>query len=431
MPSVMKREIGLIEATMYGVGIILGAGVYALIGKAAGLAGNAVWLAFLVAAIVSSFTGLSYAELSSMIPKAGAEYHYVKEATGSTLLGFLVGWIETVADVMGAAAVALGFAGYLRGTFGLPIVPSALGLIAVLSVINFLGLRESSRINILFTLVEVAGILLIILLGVKFVGRVDYFEFSPLGFRGVFGAAALIFFAYLGFEDLANIAEETRNAERNTPLALILSIIITAVLYVLVAISVTSLADWGSLASSDAPLAYAASQVLGETGFTVMSFIALFATANTVLILLIVGSRQIYGISRDGSLPGILSRLHTSRGTPWISIAVTGLLAMLCVLVGDLGLVASITDFAAFFAFGLVNLSLILLRYKLPHKKRPFKVPLNIGKFPLIAFLGLLSCIALATSLDLDAILFGSLIIALGAIPYWFQRALPKIASSL
>jgi APA family basic amino acid/polyamine antiporter len=422
MPSEMRKEIGLIEATLYGVGIILGAGVYALIGKATSLAGNAVWMAFLISAVVGAFTGLSYAELSSMIPKAGAEYFYLKRATGSTLVGFLVGWVEIVADIVGAATVALGFAGYLNNLLGLPIVPSALGLIAALSLINFWGLRQSSRMNAVFTLVEVFGLLLIIFVGARFIGRVNYLEFTNLGIRGVFGGAALIFFAYLGFEDLANIAEETRDAERNTPRALVLSIIITTIFYILVAISLVSLADWRIIAASDAPLALAASQALGQNGFTIMSFIALFATANTVLVLLIVGSREIYGISRDGSLPRPLSRLHSKTGTPWVAIASTGILSMLFVLIGELELVAGITDFTALFAFSLVNLSLILLRYRHPHDDRPFKAPLNIGRFPLIGLLGLISCIVLITNLEPDAILLGAILTIIGAIPYWLQR---------
>ena len=166
----LKRELGLFEATVYGVGIILGAGIYALIGEAAGLTGNSVWLSFVVGAIVASFTGLSYAELATMIPKAAAEYVYLRKA-GSKMLGFLIGWLIIFTGVASAATVALGFGGYFKGLFELPIVFTAAALIGILSYINFLGIKQSSRFNVIFTAVEVIGLVMVIVLGLTVFGN--------------------------------------------------------------------------------------------------------------------------------------------------------------------------------------------------------------------------------------------------------------------
>jgi APA family basic amino acid/polyamine antiporter len=414
MKPSLKKEIGLFEATSYGVGIILGAGIYVLIGPAAGIAGNSVWISFIIGALISSFTGLSYAELSTMFPKAAAEYVYTKKAFKSELLAFLTGWLIIFTGAVSASTVALGFASYFKALFNYPVIFTALILIVLLSLVNFCGIEESSRANILFTAAEITGLLLVIFLGMSKFGRINYFETPSIS--GIFTAAALMFFAYLGFEDVANIAEETENPEKNLPRALILSVLITAMFYVLVALSTVSLADWMVLGGHDAPLAYAASKVMGDTAFSVMSYIALFATANTVLIISIVGSRMIYGMAKGGALPLTLSKVHFKTRTPWMAILCIMSFSMFFTLLGDIKLVASITSFGVFITFALVNLSLIWLRYRKPELKRPFKAPINIGKFPVIAFLGLSSCALMVTRFDLNTVLFGAFVIGLGII---------------
>jgi len=417
----LRRDIGFWEATIYGVGLILGAGIYALIGEAAGMAGNALWMSFVIGALAASFTGLSYMELISMFPKAAAEYVYVKNAFRNRMLAFNIGWVEIFTDIIATSAVSLGFAGYFSALFGTPVVPVAMALIAAMSVVNFLGIRESSRMNFVFSGVELGGLLFVILLAALF-GRpgmvmADYFE-MPNGTTGVFGAAALIFFAYLGFEELANMAEEAKDARRMLPKALMISVAITTVLYVLVSIAVVSLAPWQELSSSSAPLALAVSKVFGDRSFWLMSVIALFATANTVLIGLIVGSRFIYGMAKDGSLPARLADVHRKRGTPWVAVAAAMLLAMAFVLLGNIGIVASVTDMGTFYIFSLVNAAAIALRYRMPGARRPFRTPLNLGRFPLVPAAGLLFTIALASHLRVDAILIGTGLVLTGAVVY-------------
>lgn len=417
----MKREIGLFEITSWGVGIILGAGVYVLVGEASGIAGNSVWLSFLIGAMVAVLTGLSYAELSSMFPKEAAEYVYVKTACGCKILSFVIGWLVIVTGTISVSTVALGFAGYFQSLFGFPRVLPAVILIILLSYINFSGIKESTRMNILFTFVEMAGLVFIISIGAGSLGKVDLLE-APNGIAGILSAAALIFFAYLGFEDIVNIAEETKNPEKTIPKALVLSIIITTCLYILVASAVVSLADWEILGGASAPLAFAASQALGENAFTAMSVVALFATSNTVLIMLVVGSRMIYGMANEGAFPRVLSKLNTKTGTPFLAILITMFASIGFVFLGDLELVASLTSFGAFITFAFVNGSLIYIRYRRAELKRPFRVPLNIGKFPITGFLGLLSCLLLILQFNATVILSGSLFLVAGLILYKLSK---------
>lgn len=411
------RELSLFEVTIYGIGIILGAGVYALIGEASGLAGNSLWLSFAIGALISSFTGLSYAELSTIFPKVAAEYVYVRRAFHSRFSAFLLGWLIIFTEIVSASTVALGFAGYFKGLFGFAVIPVALILILILSYINFLGIKESSRFNIIFTGIEIFGLILIIFLGFNYVGKVDYFE-TPYGMKGVFSAAALVFFAYIGFEDIVNIAEETKKPRKVLPRALILAIVITTLLYVFTSISAVSIVNWKSLSESEAPLALAASKVLGNHAFLLLSFIALAATTNTVLILLIVATRMIYGMAREKALPGFLASIHNKTRTPWLAALITMFFSLIFIFFGDIAIVANMTSLGAFITFASVNLSLIWLRYKKPKIKRGFRVPLNIGNFPVLAFLGLISCLFMILQFDLTLIIFGLIVIVTGAVVY-------------
>ncbi|MDD5416513.1 MAG: APC family permease [Candidatus Aenigmarchaeota archaeon] len=419
MPK-LKRELGLFEITMYGVGIILGAGIYALIGKAAGVAGNALWMAFLIGAVIASLTGLSYAELGSMFPKEAAEYIYTKKAFKKPALSFLIGWLIIATSLISAAAVALGFGGYLNGLTGFPIVPSAVGLIIACSFLNFYGMKQSAKMNIVFTLIELLGLLIILFIGIPHWGSVDYFE-MPNGFPGIFAAAVLIFFAYLGFEDIVNVSEETRKPTKVIPKAIIISVIITTIIYMLVSISAVSVVSWDVLGQSSAPLADVAATALPGSGFW-LSVIALFATANTVLIILIVHSRMLWGMAKDGSLPKILSKIHPTRYTPHVAVFLAMIACIAFALSGNIKAVAEITDIGAFLIFISVNAALIYMRYTLPKFRRPFKVPFSIGKMPILPLLGLLFCAYMLTHFETRIMLIGLLITVVGVVLYYFMK---------
>jgi len=408
----LKRELGLFEVTLSGIGIILGAGIYALVGKAAGLAGDAVWISFVIAALIAALTGLSYAELSSMYPKAGAEYEYVRNAFGRKL-AFLIAWLIIFSGIIGASTVALGFAGYFSALFGGSQISAAILLLVVLSSVLFRGIKESAWLAIAFTLIEAGGLVIIILIGIPYFGSVNYFE-AQSGMGGIFQAAALIFFAFIGFEEIVRLSEETKNPERTIPLGLILSIGVSIVLYTLVAVSCVSVLGWRVLWESNAPLADVASVAFGERAFSVLSLIALCATSNTVLLMLLGTSRIIFGMAESGSLPSIFSKVHYRTRTPWAAIVFMVVSSAVFVLIGKIELAANATNFMVFATFAAVNLSLIALRYRKPELQRRFKTPLNIGRFPILPSFGAVFSILMLFNLGIEAIAIGIALLVLG-----------------
>ncbi len=415
MVKSLKREINLLTLTIYGVGIIVGAGIYALIGKAAGITGNSVWLSFLFGAIMASFTAMSYAELSSMFPKSASEYHYVKNAFESKVFGNIMCWAEIFVDLIACSTIVLAFGGYFSSFFNIPTVLVSGIVLVILSLINFIGIRESMFFVSTHTLIEIGGLIIIIILGLGSLGSVNYFE-TPSGIGGVLSGSALIFFAFLGFEDIVNVSEETKFPKKTVPKAVILSLLISTLIYVLVSLSVVSMGNWEMISKSEAPLAYAVHSKFGMDISNLISVIALFATAGTALVFLIAGSRMIYGLSDAGELPEIFSRIHPRTRTPYISILISMVISMVFILLGDIKLVAGITNFGAFIVFILVNLSAIILRYRKPGIKREFKSPINIGKFPIISFLGFLSCFLMIFYLEVKSVIIGILILVFGIL---------------
>jgi APA family basic amino acid/polyamine antiporter len=409
----LKRELGLFEVTLSGIGIILGAGIYALIGKGAALAGNALWLSFAISAVIAVFTGLSYAELSAMFPKAGAEFEYVNRAFGIRA-AFVIGWLIILSGLIGASTVALGFGGYASTLTG--ISPALLGAILVIALTLLLtrGIRISALFAVVFTLVELAGLLLIILVGIPSIGKVDYLE-MPLGFSGVLTAASLVFFAYIGFEDVVKLAEETRQPERNIPRGLLIAMAVSILLYVLVSIAAVSVAGWEALAASDAPFATVAGQALGGGASLLISGIALFATANTVLLMLLASSRISYGMADAGHLPARLALVHHVHGTPvWATLAI-GAAACLITLTGNIGFAAELTNFTLFLTFTVINATVILLRVRHPRLHRPFRVPGSLGRVPIPPLLGVITSVVLLVRLDPVVLGLGTVLVALGA----------------
>ncbi len=382
----LKKELTLTDLVFYGVGVIIGAGIYVLIGPAAGMAGNTVWLSFLIAAVVAAFTGLSYAELSSMYTRDAAEYTYVKRAFGDSTAGFVTGWMIFFATVIASSVVALGFGKYLNAITGFDPILSAAGLIVVFSTVNCIGAKTSSRTNMVLTAVTVLGLMIIIAIGLGHFGTVDYF-YSPTGMAGTAGAATLIFFAYLGFNQIVNVGEEVRDAKKNVPRAIIISIVLTTIVYMLVAISAVSAVPWQELGQSSTPLALVASSAFGSSTDLVLSVIALFATASSAIIFMLAASRMIFGMAELRAMPHILAKIGRRR-TPYVAVIVTGIVSLFFVLTSGMNDIALLVDFSAFAIFAAVNLSAFVLRFKEPGTKRHFKIPINIGKAPVIPLLG-------------------------------------------
>jgi len=408
----LKRELSLWQTTMMGIGIIIGAGIYALLGKAAGMAGNGIWISFIVAAFVAALTGLSYAELSSIFPKAGAEYVYTKKAFGRRL-AFLVGWLIIIGGIIASATVALGFAGYFFSLSGIPIIPVAIVIILLMSLIIFLGIKQSASVAIVCTIVEIAGVLLIIFVGLPYFGSIDYFEIPSSA--GVLSAAALIFFAFIGFEEISRLSEETKKPTKTIPKALVLSIVITTIIYILVAVSAVSILGWQKLSSSSSPMSDVASAALGSDAFLMLTIIALFSTSNTVLLLLLATSRITYGMAQQRSLPKSFGRVSKKTRTPWVAIIIIGIFSLFFVFFEKIEMVANAANFTIFVTFAVINLSVIRLRYS-NKKKRGFRVPLNIGKFPVLPLLGAAASLIMIAGISLDIIAAGIAIIIIGLL---------------
>lgn len=387
----LKRSLGLFEVTVAGVGIILGAGIYALIGIGAGYAGNGIWLAFLLSAFLSAFTGLSYAELSTLFKDDGGEYDYAEKAFNKKT-AWVVGMLVLATGFISAAAVALGFGRYLSAMTGSGnVILFGVLLILVMTIINVLGIKQSSFFNIICTIIEFAGLFFIAAFGFKYLGNANYLDLAQ-GMHGVFKAAALVFFAYMGFESIVKLTEETKNPEKTIPKALVLSVIISAVLYVLVALIAVSVVPWQELAASKAPLASVAAALVGSKAFLILAIVALFSTANTVLVTLVTSSRLLYGMAQRKSLPAFLSHVHQATRTPMNAILVMTLITILFTLIGNIEFVANLNDVFLFMTFGMVNLANIVLRYTLD-RKRSFRAPVNVGKFSVLSLLGLLTSI--------------------------------------
>jgi APA family basic amino acid/polyamine antiporter len=336
--------------------VIIGAGVYALIGEGAKTAGNAVWIAFLLAAVVAGLSAITYSRMSRRVPKDSPEFHYAGHGLGFKA-GFLAGWLMLWADMVAAAAVALAFGGYFTSLFGGPLILAGLVLVFLLALVVSAGIHESIILISVLTAAEVLGLLIVSLIGIPHWGEEPLLQMND-GFSGVWAASSLIFFAYIGFDELGNLAEEMRQPERDLPRAIVLAMALSTLMYVLVAVSAVSLIGAEALGGSSAPLADAVARAIGGAGRTGLSVLALAATSNTVLLLMLSGSRSLFGMARSGALPAALGGLSV-RGTPVRGVAVVVLVVSGFVLLGDIAAVAKIATLSTLVSYGLVNASLV------------------------------------------------------------------------
>ena len=298
--------------------------------------------------------------------------------------------------VVSTAAVAIAFAGYLTGFASVPTAAAALALVLVASAVNYWGIDLSAKLNLVFTAAEIAGLAIVIWVGARTWGSVDVFA-VPSGGLGVVEATFLVFFAYLGFGSIVNVAEETEDPTRTIPLAVVLAIVITTVLYVFVALSAVGLVDPATLGTSGSPLALVAEAGGGAAVGSLVGAIALTSTANTVLILLVSTSRLTYGVSKSEyrSFPTVFSRIHPERRTPHLAIALVAALTVPFVLLDDLVVVAGVANAALLIVFIAVNGALIRLRYVYPEDTSGFTAPLTVGRLSVTAVLGVLTSVGL------------------------------------
>lgn len=385
----LKRTLGLTEAIFFGTGSILGAGIYAIVGKVAGFSGNMIWLSFAIASFTAFMSAFSYAELSSMFPQAGAEYVYVKNAFNRKM-ALAVGLIISINGIISGATVSIGFAGYFSQLLDVPLFLAALGVISFVWLVNMSGIRESSVVNIVFTLIEFAGLVLVIYVAFPYLGKVDYLELPPGGFNHVLLGAALSYFAYIGFEEIVKLSEETKSPEKNIPRALFSASTIVMFVYLVVAVCAVSAIPWQELGKSPHPLSDVVDSDLGKAGVTIISVIALFSTTNTILSNMIGSSRVLLHTGKEHQKLKWLAFVSSKRKTPFFALILVAVLMVAFAAIGKLETVALIANFFIFITFLFVNISVILLRLKQPGTKRPFRIGFNIRNIPVFSVLGVL-----------------------------------------
>jgi len=397
----LKRNVGLFGAASVGIANIIGAGIFVVSGVAAGLAGPSVILSFLLAGFIALMTALSSAELASFITETGASYAFTKRAFGK-FLGFLVGWFKYFDYVAGAAAVSVGFAAYFTELFGLtgalPLILAAMGLPIAFTILNLVGARESAYATSIMVLIKVFALALVMMFGGFYLA--NYFNlgrfspFFPNGINGTFNGAAVIFFAFLGFNTVAMMSEETKDPERTIPKALILAFLVTFVLYVSIAFLEIGILDWQKLGISASPLEDLAIAVFNNRMFVdFIAFSALIATGSVVLSSIIGGTRASFAMGRDGVLPKQFDKISKRFGTPYFSVVFGGVIIIILsgVFYSDIDTIASIVNFGSLFTYLFVHLSLLKMRKSEPDAKRLFKVPL----YPAIPIMGAASCVLL------------------------------------
>jgi APA family basic amino acid/polyamine antiporter len=406
-----NRVLGLPQVTASGVAIIIGAGIYVLLGPATQEAGSHVWMSFLLSSALCALTAFSYMELSSMFPKAGSEHEFARQAFPRWIAA-TVGWSMAISLVVASATVALGFARYLQEFVQVDIRWAAIAVIALMSVVSTLGMERAVWVIVGLGLIEVGGLVWVCVVGLPFIGDVDLVGQPNLG--GVFNGAALVFFAFIGFDEVITLAEETRDSHKTVPRALLLSLAISTVLYVSVAIVATSVLGVEALSNSTKPLADLILITNGRAAATAMALVALISTASTVLLALTSASRMLYGTARAGDLPSRFSVVYKRR-VPLFSLVVSAVAAMLLVLLGDISLLASATDVIIYAMFIVVNLVVLILRQTKPELHRPFAVKGHVQGVPVLPILGLVATLSMAIHIDLKAAMLAGLIMLLGS----------------
>jgi APA family basic amino acid/polyamine antiporter len=376
---------------------MLGAGIYGLIGKAAGLVGSTVWLAFGVALIAALLTALSYASLGSRYPRAAGAAYVTQRAYGLPLLSFLVGLALVCSGLTSVATQSRVFAANLAALLNIDTIPIwvlALGFLLILAGIVFRGIRESIWLNVVCTVVEALGLVLVVAVGLSYWGSVDYLEMPPAAIEQgewllLMQGAVLTFFAFIGFEDTFNVAEECRDPERTIPLGLMLAMGLAALLYMAVAITAVSVVPWAELAQAPGPITEVVRRAAPILPPIVFTAITLFAVANTALVNYVTASRLIYGMAQQGLLPARFGSVHAGRRTPHVAIVVLLLVVVPLALIGTIADLAAATVLLLLAVFAVVNGALFVLKRRPGEPRGYFEIS------PLVPALGLLVCLIL------------------------------------
>ena len=390
----LKRTLSLAQITYYGLGTILGAGIYVLVGKVAGSAGLYAPIAFLVAGLIAAFTAFSYAELAARYPFCAGEAVYVQQGLGIRGLAILVGGLIVLTGIVSCATMVSGFVGYLQIFLPLPRWLTVTLLIFALWALASWGIAESVKAATVVTLIEVGGLLLIIAVSGRHLldlpQRLPELlpPFDPAIWHGILLGAFLAFYAFIGFEDMVNVAEEVQEPRRNLPRAILLALGLATLLYLLVALAAVLTLPLDELVRSSAPLAEMYRRAPGQEPLLI-GLISLFAVTNGALIQIVMGSRVLYGMSRQGWLPRPLGYVSPKTRTPLVATAAMALVVQGLALGVELVALAKATSFIILLVFALINLSLVRVKRRLP-------VAEGVRVYPMcLPVAGFLSCTAL------------------------------------
>lgn len=449
----LRKSLSAFDLTVFGVGVVIGAGIFTLTGRVAHeVAGPAIVVSFIVAAIACGLAAMCYAEFASTVPVSGSAYTFSYASLGE-LLAWIIGWDLILEMFLGAGVVAQGWSAYLGvllEQLGMPI-PDAIGyggtvdvmailLVLVLGALMTYGIRESMRVNLVLVAVKLFIVLFVIVAGILFVNPANYSPFVPeaapreaatgltqpllqflsgiepmaFGLGGIFAGAALVFFAYIGFDVVATTAEETKNPQRDLPIGIIASLVICTALYCVVALVVTGMVPYQDLDPA-AALANAFVHHGQAWMATVISAGAVAGLTTVVLTLLIGATRIIFAMSRDGLLPVRLAKVHPTRRTPWvISIMVTLVVAVVAGLT-PVGVLEEMVNIGTLSAFVLVSVGVIMLRRTRPDLPRGFRVPWN----PVLPALSAAVCTYLMLNLTVETWLRFLVWLAIGFVIYF------------
>jgi basic amino acid/polyamine antiporter, APA family len=410
----LRRELTALDITVLGIGVIIGAGIFVLTGNAAATeAGPGIMLSFVLAGLICVFAALCYAELAAMVPVAGSAYTFTYATLGE-LVAFVIGWDLALEFIVGASAVAVGWSAYLNATldqifdFTLPASISgppaaeggvinlpAIAIVLVLGLLLVRGIRITAKANLAITGITVAVLLLVIVVGGSEVDQDNWTPFLPFGWDGIVGGAAVVFFAYIGFDIVATTAEECRKPQRDMPIGIIGSLAVCTVLYFLVAGVVTGMRPYEQLGGA-APLADAFSAADRPYAASIVYAGALVALTNTVLILMLGQSRVAFAMARDRLFPPAVAKTHPRFGTPYrITIIIMVLVSILAGFTG-IDTLADLVNIGTLFAFILVAIGVLLLRRADPERPRPFRTPF----MPVLPIVSVLLCIWLMVTLS-------------------------------
>lgn len=402
----LKKVLGAFELTMLGVGAIIGTGIFVITGiAAANYSGPALILSFVISGMACAFAALCYAEFAAMVPVAGSAYTYSYSALGE-IWAWIIGWDLILEYAVAIGAVAIGWSGYIVNLFknigiklpaylinppgtngGLVNLPAII-IIVLITLLLISGAKESAKLNNVIVTVKIAVVLLFIILGVGHVKASNWVPFMPYGWDGVFKGAAIVFFAYIGFDAVSTAAEEVKNPQKDLPKGIIASLLICTVLYIVVAAILTGMVPYLQFKQTSAPVAYALEQIGINWGSSLVSVGAICGITSVLLVMMFGQTRIFFAMSRDGLIPKVFGEVHPKFGTPVKSTILVGIITSLIAGFVPIGEVAELTNIGTLAAFVIVSFSVIVLRRTKPDLKRGFKCPW----VPVIPSLAIIFC---------------------------------------